>query len=138
MEHIAEPLILIMDLRRSLERGASLRRGLEIFTQRGLLLSQKLQKWLELRDEGENKHLFLQDFTIQQILLLDLIEKGLTGVSIYKSILLLEAEFIEICEADIAKHISSLPFKLLFPLFCFIFPAFAVLLIGPLLSTFFT
>lgn len=138
MEYIAEPLILIMDVRRSLERGASLRRGLEIFMQRRLSLSQKLKKWLELHDEGKNQHRLLQDFTIQQLLLLDLIEKGLLGASIYKSILLLETELIEISDEDIAKHISTLPFKLLIPLFCFIFPAFALLLIGPLLSTFFT
>lgn len=137
MEFIAEPLILIMDVRRALERGSSTRRGVELFIQRKLFFSFKVKTWLESRDLGQTVDLTVLNFNIQHRLILDLVEKGLQGVSIYSQILALEGELIEVCEQDIANQLAQLPFKLLIPLFCFIFPSFAVLLIGPLIAAFF-
>lgn len=138
MEFIAEPLILIMDVRRALERGSSTRRGLETFIVRGLKLSKKIKKWLKARDEGQVNILDELLLSENQQIVFELLERGLQGVSIYNQILSIEAEFIEVCEDDIIKHINKLPLKLLVPLFCFIFPGFALLLIGPLLTAFFS
>ncbi|MEN0059151.1 MAG: hypothetical protein AAGB31_09985, partial [Bdellovibrio sp.] len=49
----------------------------------------------------------------------------------------LEEEIIEACREEMAERLAQLPFILLVPLLLFQFPAFLLLLFGPLLNNFF-
>ena len=44
----------------------------------------------------------------------------------------LEKEIMEVCKEDLEKHLEKLPYICLIPLMLFQFPAFLLLLIGPL------
>ena len=67
--------------------------------------------------------------------LLILLEKGLNGMPILSHLEDLEAEIIHSCEAEIEEHIQKLPLLLMIPIFFFLFPAYLILLFGPLLQS---
>lgn len=134
MENIAAPLLLILFIRRQLERGQSVRSGLEIFiAQSQSDWTLEVQMWLMRRDQGNLNPESFQHLTPQRQILLNVIDRGLEGQSVLALLNQLQEEFVEQCESQIQRHIQSLPFKLMIPLFVFIFPAFLILLIGPLL-----
>ena len=59
---------------------------------------------------------------------------GLAGQSILAHLESLREEMTAACELEIQAHIEMLPLKMLIPLLLFQFPAFLLLLFGPLLS----
>jgi len=134
MENIAAPLLLILFVRRQIERGHSVRSGLELFianSQSEWVLEVRM--WLMRRDQGATNEKILSQMTSQRQILLSVLEKGLAGQSVLPLLIQLQDDFVEACEAQIQQHVQSLPFKLMIPLFLFIFPAFLILLLGPLL-----
>lgn len=62
-----------------------------------------------------------------------LIERGLDGEPTIDELSRLEDEIQQAAEMEIEDHLSSLPFKTLIPLLLFQFPAYLLLLLGPLL-----
>lgn len=69
--------------------------------------------------------------------LLQILERGLRGEAVYSVLLQLETELVEACQEEISNKVARLPFILLIPLLLFQFPAFLMLLFGPLLQNFF-
>lgn len=63
----------------------------------------------------------------------ELVERGLSAQPVVPSLKHLLEEAESLSRADLERHISLLPFKALVPLLFFQFPAFLVLMIGPLL-----
>lgn len=63
----------------------------------------------------------------------ELLERGLLGEPILEPLQHLENDIEAAATADLETHIATLPFKALIPLLFFQFPAFVILLIGPLL-----
>lgn len=139
MESIAPPLALILQVKRSIERGQSVRQGIVSYLKRAEDdFSPVVVQWMALMQQGQDPNLRLAaEISIYRKMLLQLLERGLRGESIYNMILQLEQETTEACQDEINEKIARLPFQLLVPLLIFQFPAFLMLLFGPLLQNFF-
>jgi hypothetical protein len=139
MEHIAPPLQLIAEVKRSIESGASVRSGILAYIQVSRSdFSKDVSKWISRQDQGLDSQGLVQGQRSQyRRSLLELLERGLRGESIYNYILQLEMETVEACEDEIVRKVTKLPFLLLVPLLLMQFPAFLMLLFGPLLQNFF-
>lgn len=139
MEHIAPPLQLILHVKRGIETGMSVRSGVLAYIQaEHSNFSKDVSKWISLTDQGLPSIQILQKQTSQyRRSLLELLERGLNGESIYVYLCQLELEIIEACQDEISRKLSKLPFLLLGPLLLLQFPAFLLLLFGPLLENFF-
>lgn len=139
MDHIAPPLQLIAYVKRSIETGQSVRSGVLGFV-RGerTTFAKDVSKWLASLDQGLSTASLLSAHSSQyRRSLLELLERGLRGESIYVYICQLEQETIEACQDEINRKLAKLPFLLLCPLLLLQFPAFLMLLFGPLLDNFF-
>lgn len=144
-------LILIWDIKRSIEKNLSLRQGLQNFSQR--LASQPHNKdsfkksyltwWNHAKDQFSfaemgttETTLHNLELTLHQRALIHLIEQGLRGQPIYEALKSIETDFIEFCEADIQEHAAKLPLILQIPLIFLVFPAICMLLLVPALLQF--
>lgn len=139
MVHIAPPLQLISYVKRAIETGQSARSGVVTFVRSERSnFAKDVSKWLAHLDQGiETAPLLLLQRSQYRRSLLELLERGLRGESIYVYLCQLELETIEACEDEIQRKLSKLPFLLLGPLLLMQFPAFLMLLFGPLLDNFF-
>lgn len=63
----------------------------------------------------------------------DLVERGCAGQPVLEPLCGLENEIALAAQAELDRHISTLPFKVLLPLLLFQFPAHMILLLGPML-----
>jgi hypothetical protein len=63
----------------------------------------------------------------------ELISRGLEGQPIVEPLTALEAEIETAANHELDQHLATLPFKALIPLLGLQFPAFALLLLGPLM-----
>lgn len=133
MEDINPTLRLIMSLREGLENGQPVRQSLQNFlsSEPGLLAKQ-LQKWWILKNSEQNPE--LKAFTLSQRALLQLIDRGFKGESIGTALVLLEQEVVEKCEGEIDEYVQALPIKCMIPLLLMIFPAYLLILLGPLVE----
>lgn len=137
MESLAPSLVLARKIQYSIECGQSVRSGLEQFLKEEKnIFSQKVLLWLNLLDRGLQTDQFIDELTSQsQKSLLKIIELGLFGESIYTQMIMLVQDIEERCEGEIELFLAQLPVKMMLPLLFFLFPAFLVLLLGPLLQS---
>jgi hypothetical protein len=63
----------------------------------------------------------------------DLIERGTAGQPVHDGLRALEEEVAAVARAELDEFALTLPFRSLIPLLAFQFPAFLILLLGPLL-----
>jgi hypothetical protein len=100
--------------------------------------SKDVSKWVSLVDQGlETAPLLQRQRSRYRRGLLELLERAMRGESIHLYLCQLELETVEACHDEIAEKLSKLPFWLLAPLLLMQFPAFLMLLFGPLLQNFF-
>jgi hypothetical protein len=139
MENMNPALSLLIFVRRSLERGQSVKTGiLEFIRADRNSFSEDVSTWFSLWQQGLPTAAILQkQESSYRRILLQTLERGLQGESIYSYLQSFEEEFIEACEASLSQSLGRLPFILLIPLLLFQLPAFLALLFGPLLSQFF-
>jgi hypothetical protein len=139
MEYIAPPLQLIAEVKRAIESGASVRKGILSYIQFSRTeFSKDVSKWISWHDQGLESQIIVQKQGSQYRRgLLELLERGIRGETIYPHLIQLEIETIEACEDEITQKVTKLPFLLLVPLLLMQFPAFLLLLFGPLLENFF-
>ena len=139
MESLAPPLALILQVKHSIEKGQSVRQGILSYLKRSSDdFSPHVVQWMAVMHQGQDPNLRLSaEISMHRKTLLQLLERGLRGESIYNMLLQLEQETIEACQDEINEKIARLPFLLLVPLLLFQFPAFLMLLFGPLLQNFF-
>jgi hypothetical protein len=139
MEHIAPPLQLILHVKRAIETNSSVRSGVIKYIQHSRTdFAKDVSKWISLRDQGlDGQGLIHAQRSQHRRCLLELLERGLQGEAIYSYLIQLELETIEACEDEISRKVTKLPFILLVPLLLMQFPAFLMLLFGPLLENFF-
>lgn len=139
MEGLAPPLELLLSVKRSIESGQPPKNGIHYYLRRHqgdfpVFVTQ----WLGLLQQGKSTQDLLRELKSQhRQVLLQLLERGLRGEAIYNMICNLEEEILESCHEELANKLAQLPFQLLIPLLLFQFPAFLVLLFGPLLKNFF-
>ena len=149
MDNISLPssLILVWDVRRAIEKNLSLQLGLQKFVQRTANIrgfqghfednsadsfTKNFVNWWQIRQKTQTSD--LNNFNAQHRAIITLLELGLRGQSIYEPLKALEADLIEMCEADIQEHAAKLPLLLQIPLIFLVFPAICILLLVPTLS----
>ncbi|MBO9668760.1 MAG: hypothetical protein J7501_18320 [Bdellovibrio sp.] len=139
MEGVAPPLELLMCVKRSLEKGQPAKIGILAYLKRhDGEFSAVVSRWLALLQQGKDTNGLIKELSSQhRQVLLQLLERGLRGEAVYSMLLNLEEEIIEACQEEISNKLVRLPFLLLIPLLLFQFPAFLMLLFGPLLQNFF-
>ncbi|MFN7728853.1 MAG: hypothetical protein ACK5P7_06830 [Bdellovibrio sp.] len=135
MENVTPTMRLLQSVRYSMEGGESVRQGLVAYLQLSPdALSPLVRQWLHLFERGASTHAFLGEIQspVRRHLLL-LLEKGLLGEPILQSLTSFAEEVQEQSIAEIELFLAQLPFRMLLPLLFFLFPAFLLLLLGPLL-----
>lgn len=137
MEGLAPSLKLLLTVKRSIERGEPLKKGVHFY------LSQKndkefktqVQNWLLCIEQGKNPDVAYSSIkNVTRKSLLQILQKGIEGHSIYPILQQIELEITEQCETELEEHVIKLPFKLMIPLLLFQFPALLILLFGPLIE----
>lgn len=146
MKNIAPSLILLWEVKRSLEKGQSVRIGIRNYLNRAEVCNFKnqIEFWWARQN---NPHFFKNEFSnsnelvtstsnfnLRRLYLLETLEMGLKGNSILNTLNSLESELISSCESEIQNHLSQLPLKAMIPLMLFIFPSMMMLLIVPLIK----
>ena len=63
----------------------------------------------------------------------NLVERGCAGQPTLEALNALEHEVEKAAQSELDAHLASLPFKVLLPLLLFQFPAYLILLLGPML-----
>lgn len=138
MEDLSFLLKLCLHVRVSIEGGEALRVSLIRFSDLDdSILYFKLKQWLDHFDQsgGENYgERFFQNHYTQ--VFLEILSQGLAGYSIYERIKTIEEEIIEVCKDEFQRELDKLPYVLMVPLLLFMFPAYLLLLLGPILNMF--
>lgn len=138
MEDIAPTLKLILALRTGLDQGESFRVSLQkyISNERDEL-ARLVATWMACRTQGSCTKLVLAPIkTPHRKAAFMLLERGLAGESVSSTLARLEEEVLNATTAELEEFVAVLPIKMLIPLLFFQFPAFLVLLFGPLLIQF--
>ncbi len=135
MESLAPPLEVLLLLRLHLESGESLRLGLKEISQ----LQQNeflevLQEWLLCLEQGLCTDDLIRDLkSPYRRELLRVLELGLQGEPILRRLEELELEMLEASQDEIERFLQKLPVFSLIPVLFLQFPAFILLLMGPIL-----
>lgn len=139
MEGLAPPLKLCIEVRMGLEKGDTVRTTLKNYVQKFSEdpFSRLIATWL-LRHEQKNstKDLVTKEKSVYRRGILTLLERGLQGEPIYPQLVQLEEDILEASKSEIEEFYLTLPVKMLVPVLIFQFPAFLILLLGPMLSHF--
>ena len=136
MEDISPTLNLSLIVRAALENGHSVRTGVRQF----LSISKDpfivvVRKWLLLIDQDQSLHSLLENLHPCRRSLLLLLDKGLKGLPILPHLIVLEEEIIQSCEVELETQIQKLPLLLMLPIFLLMFPAYLILLFGPIIQS---
>ena len=134
MVSLAPPLKAVLEIRLLIENGHSVVQSIQIYSQSqvGDIFAKELGLWLFAQTNGkdyENK--IFKTFYRKQ--LLEILKAGLKGSAILPALADLEQHLIFISYENLEEHIQKLPLISLIPLMLFQFPAFFLLLLGPLL-----
>ncbi|MBC7743083.1 MAG: hypothetical protein H7061_12855 [Bdellovibrionaceae bacterium] len=135
MENLAPSLILLWDIKRSLERGQSISVGMKSFLSRKKenVFMDQVERWWHSQMNADSQF-DKRQLSLTRKYLLEILEQGLKGQAILENLKSYESELILSCEEEIQTHIAKLPLILLIPLMGMIFPALMLLLIGPLMK----
>ncbi len=138
MENLSFLLKLCLHVRASLEGGESLRSSLTRFCDKKPTPEiLKLKQWLNHFDHTDGEDCSSIVFNHSQIeMTMETLHLGLKGHSIYDRIKSLEEEVVELCKEEFQKELDKLPYVLMVPLLLFMFPAYLLLLLGPILNLF--
>jgi len=133
MEYIAPQLQCIMDLQAQMKAGDSVKLSLHRYIDRHEgPFSEGLKLWLlkngSFKDGLENPFSKSGFYTKS---LIGLISKGLEGEPILKNLNELEQELRQACKGQVDQYMERLSLLSLVPLLVFQFPAFMLLLFGP-------
>ena len=135
MENVTPTLVLLWDVKRSLEMGTSVSKGIKNFLNRGIRheFSHFVNKWVS-QFQSQEQAISTSHLPATRRHLLALLEQGLKGQSILEPLKSFEAEIILSCEEEVQNHLAKLPLLLMIPLMGLIFPALMVLIVGPTLK----
>ena len=134
MENLSPGLLLLLDVRAALETGSSVRTGVLSFLKRSPCpFSEVVTTWLLHLDQGQSTNKILSALHPYRRALLILLEKGIRGLPILPQLVDLEMEIVKSCESELEEQLQKLPIKLMLPVLFLMFPAYLLLLLGPLL-----
>ena len=136
MEDLAPPLKFVLALRVGLESGNSVSSTIQRYTKAHRDdFSQALERMLFDRNRGiENPDWINSMPRVYRRAIVRLIIRGLHGQPILTEVAAVEAELVAACDIDSESTLQRLPVITLILLLLIQFPAFLILLIGPLLG----
>lgn len=135
MENIAPPLILLWDVRRSLESGRSVSSGIKCYLNRNKSGSfqRQIENWWASQTNAQINY-NSSGMNYKRQFLLETLENGLKGHAILLTLQSIEVELILSCEDEIQRHVMLLPIISLIPMMLLIFPAVMLVLLVPLIN----
>jgi len=135
MDNIALPstLVLVWDIKRSIEKNISLQVGIGVFVKRELKdeFAINFKTWFLNKDQRNT--IEAKQFNSFHKAVVTVLNYGLNGQPIYDQIKAIETEIIEQCDTCIQEHVAKLPLIMQIPLLFLIFPAICILLLVPTL-----
>jgi hypothetical protein len=136
MENLAPSLRILIFVRYSLERGEGLKSALTkwLKTEKTEPFSDDIQKMILLLNLSQSCNEVIQrQKSPYRRACLQVLMQGLKGESIYAQVCALEEETLEACKQEVEAFQLTLPIKTMLPLVLFQFPAFLLIVLGPLL-----
>jgi hypothetical protein len=134
MEDLTPPLLAaVRDVRWRISSGRSMNESVALYLESSpSAFASTLREWWALKNQGRPPN--STSFTSHlQKAFVNLIERGCAGQPTLEHLTALEAEVEAAATAELELFLTTLPFKVLLPLLAFQFPAYLVLLLGPLL-----
>lgn len=137
MENLAPPLAVVLQLQLEMENGHSFRESL-----RQLLKShdeneflKTIREWSVRKSHNQSTVMLVKSLTSPyRRALMDLFERGWDGEPILEPLQSMETEIHLATLAELDQFIATLPFRAMIPLLLLQFPAYMLLLLGPILS----
>lgn len=134
MEALAPEHQFLLDLKTGLESGKSAQQvSQKYIKEHSNSFAFELSSWLYHVNQGTAKNLYIYK-SFYRRLIFDLINSSRSGEPIYERVVETEKEIHILCEIQIKKFMNRLGFLGLLPLMLFMFPAFLILLFGPIIS----
>lgn len=136
MEGLAPPLKCVIEVQSAIKNGESTRAGLDRYAKVAPArddFAAAVRRLLVARERGSEWRRALEGQNPHRRALLEVLACGLAGQSIASQLEALRCEIVRACEADVREQLEMLPIKMLAPLLLFQFPAFLLLMFGPLL-----
>jgi hypothetical protein len=137
MEGLSPSLKCLIDVQAAIANGETARTGVNRYvggTEADPDFANVLRNFLFSFDQGRDWRLDVgKQKSPYRRALIEAIACGMSGQSISAHLQCLREEVESASEMEIREHIELLPLKMLIPLLLFQFPAFLLLLFGPLL-----
>lgn len=137
MEGLTPPLKCLIEIQSSTSNGETVRQGLVRYLESASAdddFSAITRSFLFQWEQGADwRASIARANSPYRRALLELVAQSLEGQSIASHLEELKREIQSACESEIRSHLELLPLKMLVPLLIFQFPAFLLLLFGPLL-----
>ncbi len=135
MESLISCLQWALRIRLALECGDSIRAAIGRNHKKSEF-DLKLQEWVFCLDQKGDATKILTRVEIYERAFFELIRSGLSGNKIYEHLVEYEKELKEKCLDEIQREIDLMPFKLMIPVLLFQFPAYLLLVMGPIVQQF--
>lgn len=138
MEGLSPSMSLLLQIKRSVDQGVSIRRGLDAWLSEEVGSFRDLVfRWRGFFDSGSSfEPLMLNKLSPWRRALLEIIGRGLSGEPIGKALEGLEEEMMRAAEAEIQEKLTRLPYLIMIPVLLLQLPGFLLLLFGPLVHNF--
>lgn len=132
MAHIVPSIAFLMDIKSGIEQGVSVNESiLRVLNRQKDEFGLQMALWWSYEKNAIGNQIVFK--TQYQKSLAEILHNGLQGAPIYEQLQLLEKEMSEEFERQWRGHLEALPMKLSLPLLVFFFPAYIVLMFGPLI-----
>lgn len=134
MEDMTPPLLnAVREVRWRISSGKSMKESLQLYLDgTGTPFSQQLREWWALKSQGRAQNDSRFTTHLQQAFI-NLVERGCAGQPVLLHLDALEGEIESAANAELELFVAALPFKVLLPMLLFQFPAYLLLLLGPIL-----
>jgi hypothetical protein len=138
MEGLAPTLKCLIEIQSAIQNGETIRAGILHYLKASDCdeqFSGEIRRFLFAWDQGHDwRAVVSQCKSPQRKALFDVMAVGFQGVPVQPYIADLRNEMVQACEVEVLRHLEVLPVLMLVPLLIFQFPAFLLLLFGPLLG----
>lgn len=134
MEDLTPPLLsAVREVRWRIGSGRSMKEAVSLYLETAANeFAVRLREWWTLKQQGRESSANSFPTHLQQAFL-HLIERGLAGQPVLEALTALENEVDSAAQNELELFLAALPFKVLLPMLAFQFPAYMILLLGPML-----
>jgi hypothetical protein len=140
METMTPPLAVLLNIRWEMENGSSFRESLRLwFTEESPIgeiadFNQILREWMVRKTHDQDVTQLLASIeSPYRRALFQIFARGWDGEPILEPLSELESELHQAADEELDGFIATLPFRAMMPLLLLQFPAYLLLLIGPML-----